>query len=87
MSNERIRRVSIDKFYEIVTGEKEAFRQLVEILPRVIDDVLSDIKQQGIENTVFKELKEVDENILKSLYRLSFQKYEGFDNLNMKNIF
>ncbi|MCK5855710.1 MAG: Eco47II family restriction endonuclease [Sulfurovaceae bacterium] len=44
MSNERIRRVSIDKFYEIVTGEKEAFRQLVEILPRVIDDVLSDIK-------------------------------------------
>jgi hypothetical protein len=25
--------VSIDKFYEIVTGEKEAFRQLVEVLP------------------------------------------------------
>ena len=86
MSNERIRRVSIDKFYEIVTGEKEAFKQLVEVLPRVIDDVLSDIKQQGIKNSVFKELKEVDENVLKSLYLLSFQKYEGFDNLSMQNI-
>ena len=86
MSNKRIRRVSIDKFYEIVTGEKEAFKQLVEVLPRVIDDVLSNIEQEGIENSVFKELKEVDENILKSLYLLSFQKYEGFDNLNMQNI-
>jgi len=86
MSNDRIRRVSIDKFYEIVTGEKEAFKQLVEVLPRVIDDVLSNIEQEGLENSVFEELKEVDENILKSLYMLSFQKYEGFNNLNMQNI-
>jgi len=86
MSNKRIRRVSIDKFYEIVTGEKEAFKQLVEILPTVIDDVLENMTQKGIKNSVFKELKEVDENILKSLYLLSFQKYEGFDTLNMKSI-
>ena len=85
-SHENIRRVSIDKFYEIVTGEKEAFKQLVETLPKVMDDVLEDIQQNGIENSVFEELKEVDENILKSLYLLSFQKYEGFDNLNMQNI-
>ena len=78
--------LSIDKFYEIVTGEKEAVKQLVEVLPRVIDNVLGDIKQQGLENSVFKELKEVDENILKSLYLLSFQKYEGFDNLSIQNI-
>ena len=25
MENEKIRRVSMDKFYEIVTGDKEAF--------------------------------------------------------------
>jgi len=87
MSNERIRRVSIDKFYEIVTGEKEAFKQLVEILPMVMDDVLKDMRQKGIKNSVFQELKEVDENILKSLYLLSFQRYEGFGNLNMRNIF
>ena len=85
-SHENIRRVSIDKFYEIVTGEKEAFKQLVEILPIVMDDVLENIQQQGIENTVFEELQEVDKNMLKSLYLLSFKKYEGFDSLNMQNI-
>jgi len=87
MSHNQIRRVSIDKFYELVTGEKKAFKQLVEALPNVMDDVLEDIEQSGIENSVFEELKKIDENILKSLYLLSFQKYEGFDTLNMKNIF
>jgi len=83
MSNERIRRVSIDKFYELVTGEKEAFKQLVEVLPKVMNDVLKEIQQNSIESSVFDELKEVDENILKSLYLLSFKKYEGFDNLDI----
>ena len=81
--HENIRRVSIDKFYEIVTGEKEAFKQLVEALPKVIDDVLDKIEQNGIDNSVFKELKEIDENILKSLYLLSFKKYEGFETFNI----
>jgi hypothetical protein len=85
--HDKIRRVSIDKFYEIVTGEKEAFKQLVEALPNVMDDVLEDIQQNGIRNSVFEELQKIDENILKSLYLLSFQKYEGFNNLNIKNIF
>jgi len=86
MSHNQIRRVSIDKFYELVTGEKEAFKQLVESLPKVMDDVLEDIHQNGIENSVFEELEKIDENILKSLYLLSFQKYEGFESLNMQNI-
>ena len=83
ISDNRIRRVSIDKFYEIVTGEKEAFKQLVETLPQVIDDVLKEIGRNGINNIVFEELKEIDKNILKSLYLLSFKKYEGFSNLNI----
>ncbi|MCK4442316.1 MAG: Eco47II family restriction endonuclease [Sulfurovaceae bacterium] len=83
MSNERIRRVSIDKFYEIVTGEKEAFKKLVETLPKVMNDVLEDIQRNHIENSVFDELKNIDDNILKSLYLLSFKKYEGFDSLDI----
>lgn len=83
VSNERIRRVSIDKFYEIVTGEKEAFRNLVEILPKVMDDVLSELTQNNIQNTVFEELLDIDENLLKSLYLLSFGRYEGFNNFNI----
>ena len=83
ISDNRIRRVSIDKFYEIVTGEKEAFKRLVETLPQVIDDVLNEIEQNGIYNTVFEELENIDKNILKSLYLLSFKRYEGFSNLNI----
>lgn len=83
VSNERIRRVSIDKFYEIVTGEANAFKNLVEILPQVIDDILCNLEQNIIQNTVLKELSQVDNNLLKSLYLLSFGKYEGFGDLNI----
>jgi len=86
-AHEQIRRVSIDKFYEIVTEEKEAFKQLVEALPIVMDDVLQDKEQKKLENDVFKELKDIDSNMLKSLYLLSFKKYEGFDTFHMENIF
>ena len=79
ISHPQIRRVSIDKFYELVTGEKEAFKQLVETLPKVMDDVLEAIEQEGMKDSVFEELKEIDGNILKSLYLLSFSKYEGFE--------
>ena len=86
MSNKRIRRVSIDKFYEMVTGEKEAFKQLIETLPKVIDDVLEDMQENSVKNSVFSELKSIDDNILKSLYLLSFRKYEGFESLDMQSI-
>ncbi|MDQ6962642.1 MAG: Eco47II family restriction endonuclease [Mariprofundaceae bacterium] len=83
VSNEKIRRVSIDKFYALVTGEKTAFKKLCEQLPRVIEDILNDIDLDDRSNTVFTELKEISPNLLKSLYLLSFEKYEGFDNFNV----
>jgi len=75
--------MSIDKFYELVTKDKFAFKKLCEILPKVIEDVVSSIKEETIENSVFEELKEISPNILKSLYLLSFETYEGFENLNI----
>jgi hypothetical protein len=36
-----------------------------------------------IENSVFSELKQVSPNLIKSLYLLSFEKYEGFSELNL----
>jgi hypothetical protein len=84
VSNERIRRVSIDKFYEWVTGEKTAFKQLCEKLPLVIDDIIDEIELDEQENTVISELEEISPNLLKSLYLLSFSKYEGFDNFEIK---
>ena len=83
VSNDRIRRVSIDKFYEIVSGDPLAFKKLVEVLPQVMNDVLVEMNRNEIKSSVFKELEEIDPNILKSLYLLSFEKYEGFSNLTI----
>lgn len=78
--NERIRRVSIDKFYEIVFGNKNAFAKLCKMLPTILDDVIAETKQCGqIENTVYDELKELSAETYKSLYLLAFNTYEGID--------
>ncbi len=81
--HEFIRRVSMDQFYAMVTGEKDAFKRLCEALPKVLDDVVSAIPQEVVENTVFEELKALSPNLLKSLYLLSFSHYEGFDAFNL----
>lgn len=83
MSNKRIRRVSLDKFYELATGEREAFKNLCEKLPTVIEDVVDSIEGEIMNSTVFEELEAISPNILKSLYLLSFEKYEGFNTYNI----
>lgn len=79
VTNERIRRVSIDQFYALVTGEQTAFKQLCEKLPTVINDVVSAMTQKNSVNTVFAELDTISPNLLKSLYLLAFRKYQGFE--------
>ena len=37
VSNEKIRRASIDKLYEIITGESDAFYQICSHLPKTIE--------------------------------------------------
>ena len=83
VSNERIRRVSIDKFYQLVTGERFAFKNLCEKLPTIIQDIVEDNAIIAESNSVFRELEEIDPNLLKSIYLLSFKKYEGFDDFNV----
>lgn len=84
MQHENIRRVSIDKFYEIITGNPTAFLELCQILPKVIQDVIDNEKQQIIENTVIQDLKEQEiDNILQNLYLVAFKKYQGFDNFSL----
>lgn len=81
--HEYIRRVSMDKFYELVTGSTDAFKHLCETLPLVLDDVISSVEDNNIENSVFEELNQLSPNLLKSLYLLSFSKYEGFDSFSV----
>lgn len=81
--HEFIRRVSMDKFYELVTGEVEAFKNLCSVLPLVLEDVVQSRDLETIENTVFTELSDISPNLLQSLYLLSFANYEGFDGFSV----
>lgn len=83
--NDRIRQVSIDKFYEIVTGDSLAFKKLCEKLPKIISDTLENTKCNRIQNTVFNELELISPNLMKSIFLLSFNKYEGFDDFEVSN--
>lgn len=77
-TNQQIRRISIDKFYELVCGDKDAFMKLCKVIPLVIEDVLQVISKKSKQNTVFEELSKISPDITKSIYLLAFSKYEGF---------
>jgi hypothetical protein len=92
VSSPRIRRVSMDKFYEMVTGDKNAFRNLCQVIPKVIEDVVAKIKEEDIArtgeerqrlNTVLEELTDISPNLMKSLYLFTFNKYEGFEKFDV----
>ena len=82
MSNRAIRRISVDKFYEIATGDPNAFVKLCSILPDVVDDVVESMDLGKIENSVFEELSDISPDLFKSLYLLAFNGYQGFDHLS-----
>ena len=84
ISNKNIRRISIDQFYNMVTGSDVAFRDLCSVLPQVISDVLKDLNTTKLSNSVFGELKELSPDLLKSIYLLSFEKYEGFSRFELQ---
>ena len=79
-NNDHIRRVSMDKFYEIVFGDSQAFVKMCRTLPVILDDVIEGIDHEHNRNTVFTELSAISPDIMKSLYMLAFRTYDGFDN-------
>ncbi|MDD6489737.1 MAG: Eco47II family restriction endonuclease [Clostridia bacterium] len=84
VENEKIRRVSIDKFYAEVTGENNAFYKMCRQLPITIKKIISEnnnLKAQ--KDTVFDELQRINPDILSSLYLLAFKDYEGFEEISI----
>lgn len=77
-ANNRIRRISMDRFYGLVFGDAKAFCKLCAALPCIIDDVVSDNKELSPVNSVYEELSAGHSNLLTSLYLLAFSTYEGF---------
>ena len=79
----RIRRVSMDKFYELVTGQEDGFYQMCMVLPNIINQVVSDITSVIPNDTVMEDLnamvKEDDSGTFAfALFMLGFKEYIGF---------
>ena len=83
-----IRRVSLDKFYALVTGQEDAFYQMCMVLPDVIQKAVDELGNSIVPNdTVMQELKELskqynfkseDLSIAMAVYMLGFGSYNGF---------
>ena len=80
---ERLRRISIDRFYEIATGDPCAFRDLCRVLGRVIDDIIEENPLVVTKTTVLEELAGKDKDILRHLFLLAFGSYRGFDEFTL----
>lgn len=91
VSHRRIRRVSLDQFYAITTGEKEAFYHMCMVLPDVIEKVVKqegknrvpiDIALQELKNIAAKFDKESEDMAMAvAVYLLGFHSYLGFSDL------
>jgi hypothetical protein len=79
----RIRRVSMDEFYKIVTGQDDAFYQMCMALPSVIEHVVAEAAPGSVpEDTAIEELKQIAEHengsFALALFMLGFKSYNGF---------
>lgn len=80
-SHNKIRRMSMDRFYGLVFGDPNAFYKLCIALPKIIEDVVTDNSELAINNTVFNELTKDHADLLTAIYLLAFSTYEGFEQL------
>ncbi|MEE0873502.1 MAG: Eco47II family restriction endonuclease [Ruminococcus sp.] len=84
-----IRRVSIDQFYALVTGQDDAFYKMCMVLPTVIEKAVKDLESSIVpHDTVIDELRALsaDQNIdsgdlafAMAAYMLGFGSYKGFN--------
>lgn len=83
-----IRRVSLDRFYALVTGQEDAFYQMCMVLPGVIEKAVNDLSGSVIpHDTAINELKALaekqnagsyDMSMAMAVYMLGFSGYAAF---------
>lgn len=88
VGHKRIRRVSIDKFYSLVTGEEDAFHQICMVLPSIIKKVIDEEGENLVpQDTVLADIVEKycdnkenldDHTMTMAMYMLGFSSYSGF---------
>ncbi len=89
VQHRRIRRVSMDQFYAIVTKDENAFYKMCMALPEIINKVLGEESVITVpQDTVIQELERVaqiyvdqseDLAMAMAIYMLGFNTYLGFD--------
>lgn len=82
-SHRRIRRVSMDEFYKLITGQTDAFYKMCMVLPSVIEKVVENEDTISVpKDTVIDELQKIAESkkgsFALALYMLGFNSYNGF---------
>jgi hypothetical protein len=81
--HKRIRRVSMDEFYKLVTGQDDAFYKMCMVLPSVIEKVVTTSDAVSVpQDTVIDELNRITDkehgSFALALYMLGFGSYNGF---------
>jgi len=77
-------KISGDKFYELLTGDPEAFSKVIKAYPIALDDYLQDkeVKARENDNAVYRELKKRAEanqiSLMEQLSNENFSIYKGF---------
>lgn len=79
----RIRRVSIDRFYETITSKPDAFYRMCMVLPEVVEDVVNSADNISVpDDTVMQEINHIVDvkgiSFVMALYMLGFGSYTGF---------
>lgn len=84
-SHSRIRKISGDQFYALLSGEEDALASLYKVLPQATDDYLMSIpkKQEVAQNSAIAEINEdikvTKRSILDQITFDNFSYYKGFD--------
>lgn len=85
-NHERVYKISGDQFYELLSGQKDAFFQLYKALPTAISDFLQNISKS--DKTTSSALSEIKESSTRSQRTIvdeitfeNFSYYLGFDKL------
>lgn len=93
VSHRRIRRVSLDQFYALVTGQEDALYRMCMALPQVIEKVVSEggDEVKVPHDTVLPELRKIADKVgepdgnlamAMAVYLLGFSTYAGFSKVS-----
>ena len=89
VSHKKIRRVSLDQFYALVTGETDSFYKMCMVLPTVIKKVVNEggegvkVPHDSVVSELCRIARQMNENdedlaMALSVYLLGFSTYSGF---------